>query len=340
MNTTTKELTMNKLKVIGVSALCGSLAAISAQAGEMTVAGGATATYMTKEGAVTGQPLGMATNLTFTGSGELDNGNTFQVDIAHDDKNTWSAADLSMDVAGVGTFTFDQGGGTGLDRLDDKMPTAWEESFDGGQGSNIVTVTGVGGGTDIEWAIDSGMLPDGMSAYISYAPEADAAKVNDKATGGGDNGVGAGYDVVIEHGGLADGLNVFAGYSKITSDFGNDQEQYAIGGTYAMGAVTLGVQYSEDSLGRVGVDFYENLAYGVSFQVNDDLSLSYGSHKSEKNTGSGDVSVELETTSLQMAYSMGGATIKLARSDVENAQYSTAAKQDYDVNLIALSLAF
>jgi outer membrane protein OmpU len=331
---------MNKLKVIGVSALCGSLAAISAQAGEMTVAGGATASYMTKDNAVTGQPLGMATNLTFTGTGELDNGNTFQVDIAHDDQNTWSAADISLDVAGIGTFTFDQGGGTGLDRLDDKMPTAWEESYDGGQGSNIVTVTGAGGGTDIEWTLDSGMLPDGMSAYISYAPEADGAKVNDKATGGTDNGVGFGYDVVIEHSGLADGLNVFAGYSNIESDFGNDQEQYAVGLTYAVGSITMGAQYSEDSLGRVGTDYYENFAYGISFQVNDDLSLSYGAHKSEKGMGGGDTAVELETTSLQLAYTYGGATIKVAKSDVENAQYSTAAKNDYDVNLVALSLAF
>ena len=91
---------MNKLKLVGVSALCGSLAAFSAQAGEMTVKGGATATYTTKENVVTGQPLGMATGLTFTGSGELDNGNAFTVNIAHDDQNTWSAADIGLTVAG------------------------------------------------------------------------------------------------------------------------------------------------------------------------------------------------------------------------------------------------
>jgi hypothetical protein len=41
-----KELTMNKLAKIGASALCGSLAAVaSAQAGEMSISGGATATW-------------------------------------------------------------------------------------------------------------------------------------------------------------------------------------------------------------------------------------------------------------------------------------------------------
>jgi outer membrane protein OmpU len=330
---------MNKLKLVGVSALCGSLAAFSAQAGEMTVKGGATATYTSKEGAVTGQPLGMATGLTFTGSGELDNGNAFTVNIAHDDQNTWSAADIAMTVAGVGTFTFDQGGGTGIDRLDDKMPTAWEESFDAGAGSNIVTVTGVGGGTDIEWAVDSSMLPDGLSAYVSFSPEADGAKVNDKAVGGGDNGVGYGYDIVLEHSGLADGLNLFGGYTHIESDFGNDQMVKALGATYAVGSVTVGYQYTKDELGRVGVDFYENHAYGISFAVNDDLSISYGSHESEQNTDPGK-SRTLETQSLQVAYSMGGMSIKAAMSDVTNGSYSTAAAQDYDVNAIAVSLAF
>jgi len=331
---------MNKLKLVGVSALCGSLAAISAQAGEMSVSGGATATYTSKEGFVTGQPLGMASNLTFKGSGELDNGNSFAVNIAHDDKNTWSAADLSLTVDGMGTFTFDQGGGTGLDRLDDKMPTAWEESYDAGVGSKIATVTGVGGGTDIEWNLDSGMLPDGVAMQISFAPEADGAKVNDKATGGGDNGVGYGYDVVVEHTGLGDGLSLFAGYSFIEADAGNDRVAGAIGATYAVGSFTIGYQYSKDELGNHAYDYYENNAFGISFSVNDDLSLSYGEHESERSKGGGDTSTTLTTSSLQAAYTMGGATIKAAMSDVDNGSYSTTAQNDYDVKTIALSLAF
>ena len=184
------------------------------------------------------------------------------------------------------------------------------------------------------------MLPDGISAYVSYSPEADGAKVNDKSTGGGDNGVGYGYDIVVEHSGLADGLNVFAGWTNIKSDFGNDQSVKALGATYAVGSVTLGYQYTKDEMGRTSVDFYENHAYGISFAVNDDLSLSYGTHESEQSKGPGDAAVTLETSSLQVAYSMGGMSIKAAMSDVENANYSTAAKSAYDVNTIAVSLAF
>ena len=150
---------MNKLTKIGVSALCGSLAAISAaNAGSMSVAGGATATYSKLGYGETGNPFGMATGLTFTGSGELDNGNAVTLNITHDDQNAFSAADISVDVAGLGKFSFDQGGGTGIDRFDDKMPTAWEETTGTAVGTGLQTVAGVGGQTDIEWAISSDML--------------------------------------------------------------------------------------------------------------------------------------------------------------------------------------
>ena len=338
----TKELTMNKLKTIGVSALCGTLAAVSAYAGEMTVSGSANVTYTTKSGGTgftDGGPLGITTGMTFAGSGELDNGNAVAVNIYHDDQNAFSSADVSIDVAGIGKFSVDQGGGTGLDRLDDKTPTAWEEPYDAGLGSNIVTATGVGASTDIELAISGDMLPEGLAAYISYAPEAGAGVVNDKSVGGGDSGLGRGFDIVLEHSGLADGLNVFGGYSDIDDERGADRSQKVLGFTYAAGPVTIGVQTLKDELGEVARDYYDNMAYGVSFLVNDNLSLSYGQHKSERATEEAS-KVELKATSMQAAYTMGGATIKVARSTVDNANYSTTAANDYDVNIVAMSLAF
>jgi len=64
---------MNKFTKIGLSALCGSLASISAaNAGSLEVLGSAQATWMSKSNLVTGNPIGMNTGLTFKGSGELD----------------------------------------------------------------------------------------------------------------------------------------------------------------------------------------------------------------------------------------------------------------------------
>ena len=66
---------MNKLTKVGCSALCGSLAAISAaNAGDLTATGGAALPFMSKGGQLNGNPIGMASAVTFKGSGELDNG--------------------------------------------------------------------------------------------------------------------------------------------------------------------------------------------------------------------------------------------------------------------------
>ena len=75
---------MNKLTKIGVSALCGSLAAISsANAGDLTVTGGVDMSWISKQKDTTGNPIGMGSNLTFAGSGELDNGWSVALSVAH-----------------------------------------------------------------------------------------------------------------------------------------------------------------------------------------------------------------------------------------------------------------
>ena len=47
MNTNNKEYFMNKFKKIGLTALAGSLVAVSAQAGELSVSGGVNVTLKT-----------------------------------------------------------------------------------------------------------------------------------------------------------------------------------------------------------------------------------------------------------------------------------------------------
>jgi outer membrane protein OmpU len=343
---------MNKLTKIGASALCGSLAAISAvNAGEMSVAGGANMTYTKLGYGETGNPLGMATNMTFTGSGELDNGSTVTMNIAHNDKNAYSSSDISIATPAMGTFTYDEGGGTGADRYDDMMPTAWEETNGTGVSAGFTTVSGVGGGTDIEWTVPTDMLPDGMAAYVSISPKADGSKSSDKSVTGTASDVdGLGWDLALEHTGLADGLKVFGAYSIIPkyktaaagSGVTGDKVSKILGLTYAVGGATIGYQHSIEDLASsvsAGTSNYTNNAYGVSFSVNDDLSISYGMHKSEKNINGG-ASVEVEAQSIQAAYSMGGATLKIAETEVDNAAYVSTTAGDNEGTTIMLSLAF
>jgi hypothetical protein len=244
---------------------------------------------------------------------------------------------------GIGTISIDPGGGTGIDRYDDMMPTAWEEVDGAGLGMGLQTVAGAGGSFDIEWAIDEGFLPDGVKAYVSWNPHPDGSFSNDKAASGAtDAGQvdGAGYDIAVEHSGLYDGLKVFAGWSDVSQvATAGDRTQKVLGATLSAGSFTIGYQYSKDSNPDNGnLEYYENNAYAVSFLVNDDLSISYGVHESEQYNFAENTTLKGE--SLQVAYSMGGATVKLAESEVDNASYGTGTSADKEGTTLVLSLAF
>jgi outer membrane protein OmpU len=342
---------MNKVTKIGVSALCGSLAAVaSAQAGSKSVSGGATATYSSTEGKVTGNPIGMNSGVTFSGSGELDNGTTFTLTITGADQAGYSSGSIAMTTPNMGGIKINgASGGTGIDRYDDMMPTAWEETNGTSLTTGLQTVNGVGSKMNIEWTASADLLPEGAHFGIAFAPGAAVGTaVNDKNVSGDSAGVGSGYDITAGTTGLVDGLNVFAGMSTIEqgvhtgSGFDADRTQYVAGATYAVGSVTVGYQYSRDNLqlaNDASTSYYENDAFGVSFAVNDDLSISYGQHTSERNMTSAS-SVELEAQSLQMSYTMGGMSIKFAESQVDNASYTSGSSADWDGRTIALTLAF
>ena len=109
-----------------------------------------------------------------------------------------------------------------------------------------------------------------------------------------------------------------------------------------MGGFTLGYQWSEDNkhaTSASATNHYENTLYGVSFSVNDDLSISYGKHESEA-VKNGLANVTNDAESLQLAYSMGGASIKIAETSVDDANYTSGTSKDRDGTTLALTLAF
>ena len=109
--------------------------------------------------------------------------------------------------------------------------------------------------------------------------------------------------------------------------------------TYAYGPVTVGYQTAESDVSGSVTSDADSVAYSASYAVNDDLSISYAELESTKKiTGSPKNTMEAE--SIQIAYTMGGASIKLADTEVTNGTYSTAASADKDGMTLALSLAF
>ena len=341
---------MNKLAKIGASALCGSLAAISAaNAGDLSVTGGVDMSWISLDDETTGNPIGVGSNLTFSGSGELDNGWNVALSVAHKDANGYSNTNVTVTIPSMGDIRIDQGtSATGIDRMDDVTPNVWEEAYGTGLGTGIDTVAGVSGAANIEYTPN--MLPDGMTARISYAPQS-GGNAGDKAGSGAQAGAVAeksGYDITVEVGDAMsgiEGLTVYAGASSTEQDqAGNtvsgDKDETTLAIKYAFGGFTLGYQWSEEDLGlSSGVDKYTNDAYGVTFNINDDLSIGYNNYESEQSTVGG-AATTATASSIQIAYSMGGASIRLAEASIDNAKYQTAASGDRDATTLSVSLAF
>ena len=171
---------MNKLTKYGVSALCGSLAAVSAaKAGDLTVTGGVDMSWISLDAAATGNPLGIGSNLTFAGSGELANG--WSVGLAIDATNAlaYSSANVTVTIPGLGDVLISQGlSGTGIDRMDDNTPTAWEEAYGAGLGSGINTVAGASGGAGFE-ITPTDMMPAGIVTRLHFTPDAGGTNAGD-----------------------------------------------------------------------------------------------------------------------------------------------------------------
>jgi len=338
---------MNKLTKIGASALCGSLAAISStKAGDLTVNGGVDMSWISLDDEATGNPIGIGSNMSFSGSGELDNGWSVKLGIDHKNAAAYSNTNVTVTVPGMGDFRITQGvSGSGIDRMDDMTPNVWEEAYGTGLGTGIDTVAGVSGGSGIEWTPE--MTPDGITARVSYSPKASGSGSSDKAGSGTSTGaLNSGFDVTVEATDAilgVPGLTLYGGMSEIEQDaaataVAGDKKEKTVGAKYAFGGFTLGYQWSEEDTGRASTNTkYENDGYGITFNVNDDLSIGYNHYESEQSSST---NTTASASSVQIAYSMGGASIRLAEAQVDNAKYQTTAGFDRDATTLSLSLAF
>jgi outer membrane protein OmpU len=292
--------------------------------------------------AETGNPIGIGSNYTLSGSGELDNGWSVAIAIAATNRMAYSTTNVTVTVPSIGDLIVTQGGtGKGIDRMDDVTPNVWEEAYGTGLSNGIQTVNGATTGAGIEWTPN--MMPDGLTARIFYSPDVTGAPAADKgASGSAINSGSSGYDVTL----VADesitgmaGLTIGGGYSEFdrTSASG-DASDMTVYATYAIGGFTVGYQWSEADLGTTtGATQYDNDGYGITFAVNDDLSIGYNHYESTQNNTA---NVTAEATSMQIAYSMGGASVRLASSDGENMAYQTGVDYDRDSTVLSVSLAF
>jgi len=340
---------MNKLNKIGLTALAGSLATIAgAHAGSLTVSGGSNITYQTESGANigtgsdTGNPLGWQNNLTFGAAGELDNGITWTANAYNSDAQALTSSNISFDLGGMGSLLVDNGaGGAGLDALDGKLPTAYEEGWDVGSTQGYDTITGSHGSASLTWSSPADVLPLGTKIRVAYSPKRDAGGLQaDKGSSTNASSIAeSSHDVTVQMSPV-DGLSIYAGYAEVGQTGVNDIEEGTYGVNYAMGPVEVGYQKTYESLDKgvtTTVNYYENTSWAVAFNVNDNLSVSYSDYESDENLGAtGGQTMDID--SLQVAYNMGGATIVLAETDTDGVFYNSAATSSN--TLISVKLAF
>ncbi len=105
---------------------------------------------------------------------------------------------------------------------------------------------------------------------------------------------------------------------------------------YAVGGFTLGYQESESDHDTVSSSL-DSSAYGITYAVNDDLSIGYSYHKTEFDSGAAN-STDQESTGVSASYTMGGMTLAGAINDVDS--MDGVATGDYEGYEFNLSFAF
>ena len=172
MNNNNKGKNMTNLKKLGLSALAGSLVAMSAQAGEMAVTGSANVTL--KQGATdnSNKSFGSDKDVAFTGSGELDNGWTFVVSTLTTDALAVSSSYTSLTMGSLGTISTGTHTGGASYKYDEEVPQAYEQTSDAQQN----TANLVGNQMDSGSLVYNSPAFDVMGASISfdgeYSPQA------------------------------------------------------------------------------------------------------------------------------------------------------------------------
>ena len=310
---------MNNLKKVGLTALAGSLAASTAYAGVLEVTGSASVKYQSRSGSsgtssVQGNPWSDGNGITFSGSGDLDNGMSVGYSYTMTDA-AFSASSVTLDMGDTGTVAFghDSAHG-GIDTIKDKMPTAGEEVWDDIGTGDDAGVTDVGADPSLYYSLNM----SGMTISASYAR----------------TGLGTDNSVAIVASELVDGMEFGIGTgTNVISNTSEDDLTTAYA-KYTSGPITVGVQLSEVDKTAADSDI-DREAAAISFAVNENLSVSYGLSNVEYEDST---KVDAESTGISASYTMGGITIGAVNNKTDS--FGGSSGTDREFTEVSLSFAF
>ena len=321
---------MNNLKKIGLSALAGSLASVSAHAAEVSVSGSASITMdRVNKHLVTGNDFSMGDSLGFNMSGETDGGLGVAV---YYEIDGGALDDYDMTLSGDwGSLKFNgSGSSSAFGAVDDVTPNAYEEAWDildtdGTSTSGSPLVIGGGGGANMFIYTSPSVM--GATLTVAYQNDGGAAAVEDSYT-----------DFAIAYSPeMVEGLTVGYAAGDQQTGINTDNKKSTIYAKYATGGFTFGYQVSESDH-DTKTSSLDSTAYGISYAVNDDLSIGYSYHEVEMDSARSTGTFDQESTGISASYTMGGMTLGGAMNDTDNMRGVDAS--DFSAYEFNLSFAF
>ena len=345
---------MNKLTKVGLSALAGSLAMVSAHSVEYALTGDMMIKYTTEEGneagaeASNGKGYGVDNDLYVNASGELDNGWTVSayaaINLEATTTSNESSVQTTIGMGSLGTIEFSDvwGVSSWIDDMSSAIH-AYEEPWD----STTHTAMSHAYGVDTQSGSVSYLTPSfdvaglTVSGTFTYDPNSGAGSGGPGAVGS--NSVG-GRNVTFKVAHADSGLTIGGG--EETSDNGGtgtgaqdevNSTMYILLKNGPIGAMYQEVYKDEASAhGTVGTD-YEAEIWGVSF-AQGDWALSYVEQtETKKAVGATAAGKDTEMNALTASYTMGAMSIKGGLFETTNPEYTTGK---FEATEIAVSFAF
>jgi outer membrane protein OmpU len=318
---------MNKFKKIGLTALAGSLVVSSAVAGEMSVSGGASIGLKNTNKTSSGKSWTMGNQLTFTGSGELDNGMNVALSMVIDqnDDSTLSTAkqldnspfdshSVTVSSDAMGSLVFSGEGGSSANSAIDT--TAAGDLWNNGSGMGGPIAPNAGNNS-LFYTLPS--MVDGVAVKASYSPG--------RATQPSATSFSIGYTGV-------EGLTVnYAQGEK--ENVGSEASITTMKASYAVGSFTLGYSVNDAETDASGGD-EELTSMNVAYTVSDSLSVSYGIEAFE-NEGSAN---DEEMTGFGVSYTTGGVTLSANQYNAENVAGIAGAAGEKERWALSATFAF
>jgi len=307
---------MNKLTKYGLTALAGSLVATSVSAGELGVSGSWSWSYDAADSdEVTGNPFSMGDSVTFSGSGETDQGWTAGVSYELDG-GTYDDYSLTLDMGDSGKVTYSGAsvGGDGINSVSNIVPAADTAVY---SMTDTATAYGVADGSSKAGNIGYNITVGGMKV------SADMAK-----------GAGTDRSIGLTYTGVENMTLVYGQGDKNPGNVAGETNETVMGIKYSVAGATLAYMRTDVDLPGTGAADEEGTHMGVSFAVNDDLTISYATQEVDIN-GKG----EDETNSgFGVSYTMGSMSIAAYAGKTENGNGVSTA--DDEGKGITLSIAF